>query len=196
MVLDGQKVKAIIDGKDGDWNSLSTSWRGDDGKIGSVRAVPRFHLIPLYPKVRIHFEFIRDVVMRFDKFLREAIYGSKPISSLTSPFEWDIFLSTVNQFKSAIHMESQIENSVKRRILLYNMPRFIWCAKMRYDGRALLELVFDATDIEQGKFFVHSVKYNDSIYSLLRKVSKILLSDPYYQSKLYYGILGWFATRS
>jgi len=193
MKIDNTSVSEKVARKPYKWNSLSTSWRGDDGVVGSVRAVPRFHLIPLYPKIRIRFEFIRDVVMGFDKFFREAIFGPSTVSSLPSPFEWDIFLTTVNEFKSDLQTESSIDDSVRRKVLLRNMPRYMWRVKVAHKSVIVLELLFDATDIEQGKFFVCGVEYNKYVYRFLQLVARNNVSNYYHQSKLYWGILSWFA---
>jgi hypothetical protein len=196
MGLDGIKVVEKIGGQTCAWYSLATSWKGKDNIIGSVRAVPKFHLIPLYSKIRIRFEFIRDVIMDFDKFLRIIIFGPKPIAELPSPFEWDIFLTTVNDLKSDIRKESLVENSVKRNILLHNMPRFIWRAKAIYDDRVVMEFLFDATDIEQGKFFIRGIEYDRGFYTFLQSAAQAAASNAYFQSRLYWRILDWFATAS
>ncbi len=196
MRLDGTKVKTETKVSIFDLNSLSTSWKGQDNRIGSIRAVPKFHLIPLYPKIRIRFEFIRNVVMSFDQYIRKAIFGPKPVSSFESPFEWDIFLTTVNDIKPALQNELLIENSVKKKILLHNMPRFVWRARMRNKNKVVLELLFDATDIEQGKFFVCGIEYFKPLYTFIKYKAQNDCSSSFYQSRLYWRILEWFATKA
>lgn len=193
MVVDSVVITGQMQGQNYDFYSLSTSWRGKDKIIGSIRAVPRFHVIPLYPKIRIRFEFIRDVVMGFDIFLREAIFGPIPIQSLPSPFEWDIFLTTVNDFKSDIRKDNTLTDKVKRLILLKNMPRYLWRVKLLHNDVEHLELLFDATDIEQGNFFVLAVEKNEVSYNFLKSVSKLQQTNPFYQAKPYWGILKWFS---
>lgn len=193
MVLDGVKVHAKNGKQYRRLNSLSTSWCVADGKIGSVRAVPWFVIIPLYPKVRIRFDFIREVVMRFDQFILGAIPGSEP--SPSSLFEWDIYLTAINQLKSEIRIEAGIIDSVRRKVLLSNMPRFIWRAKAMHNNQVVLELLFDATDIEQGKFFVCAIEYSKPLYTLLRLVAQNAYPNSFFHTKLYWRILEWFATK-
>lgn len=50
-------------------SSISTSWRGSDGAIGSGRAISEILLIPLYHKIRVPFQEIHDGVLHFDSFL-------------------------------------------------------------------------------------------------------------------------------
>lgn len=194
MLLDGTKVKTKDQVGPVEWNSLSTSWLGDDGNMGSVRAVPRFILIPLYAKIRIRFEFVRDVVMSFNQLLETAFKAvtSKP---LPAEFEWDIYLTSVNTLKTEIRKSSVLANSSKRRWLTANMPRFIWRARYVVGDLSALELLFDATDIEQGKFFIGAVEYNEPLYSLIRQMSVIVKDERYYHSRSYWRILEWFANQ-
>ncbi|MFH1686255.1 MAG: hypothetical protein ABIE70_01880 [bacterium] len=196
MRLDGVSIPVQV--RDGTSNmmSLSTSWRGDNGVVGSVRAVPRFHVVPLYPKIRIRFEFVWGIVLSFDKFFRERLFGTAfdRLKSLVSPLEWDIQLTLVNDRKSEIQADSRLAAEAKRRILLSNMPRFIWSAKARYENQVVLELLFDATDIEQGKCFVGAVKYSSPLFDFLKQECKIVHTNAYYHSKPHWRIIEWFAS--
>ncbi len=194
MLLDGIQVTEKQGNRVVKWNSLYTSWKGEDGIVGSMRAVPRFHLIPLYPKIRIRFEFIRSLVTSFDKFMREAIFGPSAPASLPSPFEWDIYLTSVNDLKANMRTDAQLTEQTKRRVLLENMPRFIWRARAMIDAHPALELLFDATDIEQGNCFVRAVEYDKSIYSLLKALARSASADNYYLCKPYWRILGYFTS--
>ncbi|MEE9442991.1 MAG: hypothetical protein V3V99_10040 [candidate division Zixibacteria bacterium] len=169
------------------YNSISTSW-----KRGKIRAVPRFILIPLYPKIRIRYEFIRNVIRSFEIFIYEEFFKKSkfPFPKL---FEWDIYLTTVNKLKSEFRNDTSIHFSEKKEILLKNMPRFIWRVIAKNKNDRLFEFLFDATDIEQGKCFFHAVNHNNVFYSFLKIVSKISSGDPDFQIKSYWHILEWFS---
>jgi hypothetical protein len=194
MELDGLKVSEKINRQTVAWNSLSTSWRGDDGKLGSVRAVPRFLLVPLYPKIRIRFEFIRHIIMKFDEFARQLIQMQK--LKLPSTFEWDIYLTTVNKLKADLRTDSWLSYSSRKLALLQNMPRFIWRARAVFEDRPYLEILFDATDIEQGKFCVCALEYDKSLFTNLRGVSRAFAPVDSFQFQPYWRILEWFASKS
>ncbi len=194
MELDGDKVSEKIGRQTFTWNSLSTSWRGDDQKLGSVRAVPRFVIVPLYPKIRIRFAFVRHIVMKFDPFVRHLIQMQK--LKLPSTFEWDIYLTSVNELKADLRTECWLSRSSRKLALLQNMPRFIWRARAIYEDRPYLEILFDATDIEQGKFCVCALEYDKSLFTNLRGVSRACAPKDWFQSQPYWRILEWFASKS
>jgi hypothetical protein len=81
--------------------------------------------------------------------------------------EWDIFLTNVNDLKKEILSKSGNEGNFKD-ILKKNMPRFIWRAKALYKGKPFMDLLFDATDIEQGKLFLCGVVYDQDLFSAIR----------------------------
>ena len=49
--------------------SISSSWKGENQVIGSVRAIPELLIVPLYHKVRIPFEAILSTVYKFDGYI-------------------------------------------------------------------------------------------------------------------------------
>src|SRR5207249_3022282 len=121
MVLDGAKVDAVVDGKKTKLNSLSTSWGERDGRSANVRAVPDVMLVPLYHKIRIPFEAVHDVVVRFDSFVEKL----RPMAQrvLRARLEWDIYLTTANELKGEILRSSTLNGADKCRILEEPMPR-------------------------------------------------------------------------
>jgi len=198
MVFDGIAVP-LKQGKQIDnLYSLHTSWKGGDLKTGSVRAVPRFLLIPLYPKIRILFHFIRGVVRVFDhSIIRKYIQKLK--LPLPSNLEWDIYLSTIDELKkeySDPRIHKRLPNRTRNGVLMHPMPKYIWRAIARANDRIYLELLFDATDIEQGQFIVRGIEHNPLLFALVRFLSISLVSKPFHQLMPYWPILKWFATKA
>ena len=146
---------------------LSTSWLGKDGKIGSVKASGKGLLIPVYHKVRIRFETIFDVVQDFDVFIEVCRKDTGCLSGNTR-LEWDIYLTTVNEVKESIRNCGQLDPKYRLSILHEHMPRFIWRATALLDGDPVIDLLFDATDIEQGDFFFRAVESNNDLSMGLR----------------------------
>lgn len=106
--------------------SLSTSWKGSDGKMGSVRAIPDFILVPAYHKIRIPFSVVHDEVFSFDTFI-ENLRNSKVVP-LAGRLEWDIYLTTVNDLKKDLFDSKNLDGDYRKGVLLESMPRFMWRA--------------------------------------------------------------------
>jgi len=139
--------------------TVATSWRGSDEQIGSGRAVPEILLVPLYHKIRIPFGCIHDQVMEFDSVVDHVF---RTIAGATSDaarevapaapasHEWDIYLTTVNLLKADIARSALILPGEKAKLLTSRMPRYLWRATVLQNDTPFLDLIFDATDIEQG----------------------------------------------
>ena len=169
---------------------LTTSWKGDDNKIGSIAAVPDLLLIPLYHKIRIPFNEIHSVVEAFFAFLENIrANGKMPIPS---NIEWEIALSTVNEIKKEILASDHIDPERRYDILTQAMPRFVWRASAFSNDTRLLDLLFDATDIKQGQFFVRAIEYDLAISLILRAVSKVSALDAIYSTTQVMRIIEWF----
>ena len=174
--------------------SFSSSWRGEDKQIGSVRAAPVLLLVPLYHKIRIPFDAILTTMYRFDGFI-ETLRESANLP-LESQLEWDIHLTTVNDLKSEIIESPELSEESRKRVLLTPMPKYLWRGLARCEGRPVLGLVLDATDIEQGQTFVCAIEFDPVIASILREVTKekAALSD--YQNQPEWKIITWYANQS
>lgn len=171
MTFDGEKVNKKL--------SLSTSWKSGDGKVGSVRAIPINLLIPLYHKIRIPFEPINDAVIIFDAFVEDLRAFISDLS-IAERLKWDIYLTDINELKSETRCLCKARGNYFRDILLEPMPRFLWRATARsQDNNLVLDLLFDATDIERGNFFVRAIEYNDKLSIVLRSAITPKLEEKY-----------------
>jgi hypothetical protein len=186
MVFDGLKVgaKKLM--------SLSTSWGDQNGNPGGVRAVPGVMLVPLYHKIRIPYEAVHDLVVSFDTFM-EMLCALAP-KILPSRPEWDIYLTTVNEYKSQLLAGKILPAAYKREALQESMPRFIWQASAVIDQRPVLDLLFDATDIEQGKLFVRAVEYDSALGGFLRHVCKEPKLRKLFSDGPEVKVIDWFVT--
>ena len=104
---------------------LATSWQGH----GSVEARPIFLMLPLYHKIRIPFETIHDAILVVDSVLENPRKQAFP--DLEKP-EWDIYLTTVSEFKRDV-LESMrpLLGFLVEETLTANLPRFLWRATAR-----------------------------------------------------------------
>lgn len=124
---------------------LTSSWRGTDGKE-SVIFVPEVLIIPLYHKIRLSFPPVVDTITSIDRALRKT----QNLMNL----EWDVFLTTTQQLKADViaRYKSRLSRSRLMDILYTPQPHYIWRAIAFHKRAPLLELWFDATDVEQGEY--------------------------------------------
>jgi hypothetical protein len=147
--------------------SLSTSWRRSDGSLG-MRAVPDMLMVPLYHKIRIPYELIENVIRRFDAILTEEL--GAPV--LADRLVWDIRLCTGSDLKHSVRTNNQLNQESLTRFLAEPLPRFVWRAAASNSKGDILEAIFDATDIGQGKLLLQVLEYNQSFCGSIRAVAK------------------------
>jgi hypothetical protein len=164
-------------------NHMNTSWRGKDNDIGKVFATTEIMLIPLYHKIRIPFQSILETILNFDAIVEELRQHTE---ILPSQIEWDVYLTSVNDFKREIIQSTLIDGSYKTDILRFSLPRYLWRATALVAGQPILDLLIDATDIEQGEYLQLAVEYHEVFSALLRKE----ISDDNVV-KMYAGTPGW-----
>lgn len=172
---------------------LSTSWKATDSTVGKVIAIPVLTLIPLYHKIRIPFETVHKVIVGFDIFMDNVLRqpGKMP-ASLTSPIEWDIYLTSVNDLKEDLFSSKKIVGNYLKLILIKDMPKYIWRATAFCGGVEVVDLLFDATDIEQGTYFICAIEYDVGLSRILRSISKDDNLKQKYETEPEWRIINWF----
>jgi hypothetical protein len=105
----------------------------------------------------------------------------------------DLFLTTVNEFKTELVAKRDFQRSYKRRVLEQSMPKFLWRATARTRGRLVFDLLFDATDIEQGDLFVRAVEYDQIFGKYFRSVCKEPSLKKFFRNGLELRVIEWFA---
>ena len=76
--------------------------------------------------------------------------------------EWEIYFTTINELKKDLLNSKTFNGSYREDALTENMPRFIWRATAHNQDSPVLDLLFDATDIEQGNFFLRAIEHRFS----------------------------------
>jgi hypothetical protein len=76
--------------------------------------------------------------------------------------------------------------------LSYRLPHFIWRAAATHKGEKVLDLLFDATDVEQGQFFLRAIEYNQKLSKVLREISKVSSLEQTFQTTSEGKIIEWF----
>lgn len=176
---------------EGGIKTIYASWRGHDGKIGSAGALPKLLLIPLYNKIRLPFQLIQETIIYFDESI-ETIRESGAL-----PFEerlvWDIHLTTVNEVKSGMLTSRQWRNKLRMQVLIKRMPKFIWRATAFHKGRYIIDLLFDATDLEQSSWLFYAVGYDEGFFRTLIKLAKSPNLPASLKTDILWRILEWFS---
>ncbi len=140
--------------------SLITDWKFDDGR--KKKAVPLNIIVPIYHKIRIStLSLLKNYIYGMDHFLK-----STNIFMDNSEFEWDIFLSDINIFKSEILRSREVMN--KNRILTMPHPRFFWRIIGTYQGTRLFEFLADSTDMERSFQFFNLIFYNQDLFLIFK----------------------------
>lgn len=147
---------------------IKTSWIGTDGKIGSISALPKLMLVPLYHKIRIPLETVVKIIMIFDQFLEWM--RSARNSPLTARAVWDVKLTSIAELRREV-VASGLAGDSRERALTTSMPRFIWRASASIDGVNVFDLLFDATDIEQGKLFFAAIEYDAATVAFVKRMT-------------------------
>lgn len=191
MVMDKKEITYNIKGKIQTNKSMDTSWRGKDNKVGSIRAVPTTLLIPVYHKIRIPFNIIQEKIIQFDSVL-EALRHSD-ILTINQRIEWDIFLTTINDFKSDIFRSEYLSSKLREEILTTSFPRFLWRAKASCKNNLLLDLIFDATEIEQGLTLIRALGYEENFFKTIVTLTNIKDLSNQLKKNPVWDILGWFS---
>ncbi len=194
MIFDGKVV--TFHGQDGNpihRTSVSTSWAGSNKIIGSARAIPELLLVPLYHKIRIPFGSIHDQIMELDPLIKYVFSKASKTSSAPNKYEyeWDIYLSTVNEVKSEYIKMRGLDPSFRAKILTSGMPKYIWRATVKYGEDKILDVLFDATDIEQGAYVINVVVFCDDFAGNLRGIVAEPSTEQAFRASIAWPIIEW-----
>ncbi|MDR1463153.1 MAG: hypothetical protein LBI68_08480, partial [Azoarcus sp.] len=156
-----EEFHALEQGDGVEW--LETTWRGK----GTVYAVPDNILLPLYHKIRIPFMDIHNAMLALDLILENA---RKSCVSDLNRAEWDIFLTTGNDYKTAIRKDYEGSGVDIMPSLLKNLPRFLWRVMVRVNEELQLDFLFDATGIGRHDLLVHAASTGKGYAQLLHGI--------------------------
>jgi len=138
-------------------------------------------IAPVYHKIRIGYDTIlRAVYSLHNAFMHIIAPGTSGVHEAfrhivaqlgtKGNLHWDIYLSTSNQFKEKCRDDPLLAAEERARALQKEIPRFIWIADAKCKDNVLFSLVFDATDIAEGRLLVHDVEYNFPFIPALREL--------------------------
>lgn len=123
----------------------------------AVIALPEIMIVPLYHKIRIPYDFVQKAVISFDAVMKDAL-NKAGAGYDSSKFTWDIFLVTGASYMDKMRTRGDLARAHRLALATESLPRFFWHASLFYDGNAVMTVLFDATDLEQGDVVVHIVE--------------------------------------
>jgi hypothetical protein len=141
--------------------TLKTSW------AGAVCAIPEFVLLPLYHKIRVPFSVIHDAMLSLDAIL-ESSRSRLPNQARA---EWDIYLTTANDYKTSVRPDYADLGFDIKPSLLVDLPRFVWRVTVRTEEQLQLDFLFDATGIAQHDLLVHVVSTGAAYAQMLGAIA-------------------------
>jgi hypothetical protein len=109
----------------------------------NVDLVPKAIVVPVYPKIRTGF--------------REVVKWLPTLSAVASwfwdakGFEWDVYLTSSNQFKSELREGAVvIPQTAKEALLLEGLPKYLWRCTLKMHGASVFEMLLDTTSMVNG----------------------------------------------
>lgn len=158
---------------------LDTSWKSLESDLPIIARMDTI-IVPLYNKVRISiltiFGIINALEIQFQGMyekVNEILEGKLKIKN--APISWDIHLSDVNTLKKELVAVSPSEiESNKVEILKHPLPKYMWRATAFIGSKKEFEILFDATDIEQGKIYLSRVDYASELINLIRVIKTLI----------------------
>lgn len=154
--------------KGGAVEALTTSWPSHGGDAGRVYAVPFMLLCPMYHKVRIEWKWVTLAVTDLDLFLADI----RPFLGLdTTTLEWDLRLTTVQETKNDFRIRGDLTAEQRHQLLTQAMPRFLWRATAKLDNHDILDVLYDATDIETGEVLMAAISYDAELRTFMGEMA-------------------------
>ena len=170
--------------------------RGD----GGIRMRPFSLVLPLYHKIRIPLETILYVVTGFNESLAAMPDIYRKSFEIPDEYEliWDVHLVTVSDYKREVREAGHFHAPYKIDLLGEYLPKYLWKASALYDGIPVLDLLFDATDVEMGKVFQRAYERELNLAKFLRHVSPSLSVplEGIEEHSITKRIFDWFAEQS
>ena len=125
------------------------SWK--DRKGDQLVLNPLVVIVPVYNKIRLSFTDVYAWTTRFHRAFAKSFRAA-------SRLEWDIHLTSTNDYKATIGNE--ISTEVLEELRFRQHPRFIWRVRLRVNNKPALEMLADATDISHS-FPIYGLLWKD-----------------------------------
>ena len=129
---------------------MKSSFALHNQTMRTLYLVPDLLIFPVYHKIRISFVTVMAKAVQADSGVEK--FRQRVPDILKNRLEWDIFLTTGHQFKEELREGKLINGDELLAVLERPLPKFVWRCIGLHNNSPALEILFDATDIEQADF--------------------------------------------
>lgn len=148
---------------------IRTSQVNDKRKRFMILAEPLTLMVPLYHKIRIPFNQILEIAISVDAQINVVRKAFQSPLLLKNRIVWDLTLRTLDDYRLELRA-SGLSREAKEKALTAFLPRFIWqLSAESKDGTALFDLLFDPTDLLQGRLFLGAVVHDQEAFDFVAK---------------------------
>ena len=144
--------------------------------------IPDTLILGLYHKIRVPYLRVKETCLDLQSLITKYLIEIKEEENaeLIKLFQWDIQIKENKKIKSEI-FNSNIEN--RENLLTQSWPKYLWSATSLFDNTPIFEMLFDATDIDQGNVFIefipHHTNYANDIINIFKAYS-----DDHFRNKI------------
>jgi len=130
---------------------IDTIWTESSGGHSKLLSI----IIPVNRKVRINHDDIREVLIGIHIVLPELINPEGKYKNT-----YDYFVINSNDYKSAIRIDPTVSEDQKVTLIYDSLPRYIWVISAFMDDEKIVDLIFDATDVNSNMYGIYKIYYN------------------------------------
>jgi hypothetical protein len=141
---------------------LPGSTDANEAEISRVPAViyPETVIVAVHHKIRVKFEDVEKLLIKFTEVWRLIHPPDKSI-------EWDVHLTTTNEYKALMKSDKALSSHTKTALLLRPQPKYFWRSTLRTEGKKVMELLADASDMSRSFPIYSAIWYNQEDKTLL-----------------------------
>jgi len=161
-------------------NSICITLKEKNEKGGWLDAnevfIPESLMAPNNNKIRItadHIKMTCDLITdSIDEYLKGFL---KPGEKPSEPVTYNFLLESLSNIRNRVLKTSNITN--KKEVLIRSSARHQWSAKFKVLGVLSFEVLFDSTELPQGKAVSHILVHNEKTFVLVDSIFKGLLDE-------------------
>lgn len=160
-----------------------------DGASAPSGVVPYNLIAPVPKMLRVGLSHVLSLVRSIHGFLLlDVLEGN---AHHLPDLEWDVYLAQSSILRAELLQEAQMDGPDLLDLQVEPLPKHVWRVTLRENDTTLLDLLFDATDIVQGGFFLRAITF-DHGFSKDRLAGILSRRDP---GKQISQVLQWFVDR-
>ena len=118
-----------------------------------VDLIPYAIVVPVYPKIRTGFREVKEWLPRISAVIS---WAKKPDET-----EWDVYLTSSNDFKASLRTDpGTLDPALRQELLTTGFPKYLWRCMLRIAGVPVIEMVLDTTAMVKG-FPIRNLWWHD-----------------------------------